>query len=404
MRLLGALLALAAVALAVSEITMRPTPADRLHLVWFIGGLVLTAGLVAWLVPRWLRRSGSLRATVLVVALAAAATTLAGITVTSAMMFVSSHDARLLAVILVLSAGLAVVVSLAVAEPLTSDLGKLADAAGEVASGDLDVTTGVSRHDELGATARALDAMIAELREVEQQRARLERERQDLLAGLGHDLRTPLTALNAAVEALQDGVASDPDRYLASMRRDLEALGHLVDDLFLLARLETGGLDVAEDDVDLTELADEAAEALRPLAARHRIRVAVQADGRVAVVGGASELRRVIRNLLDNAIRHSPADSDVVIELETRDGAAEVLVVDSGPGFPDDFRDRAFERFSRPEPARDRASGGAGLGLAIARGLVEAHGGTIWIEPGPGGRVAFRLPAVERDVTPRVPA
>ncbi|MGH3443240.1 MAG: sensor histidine kinase [Nitriliruptorales bacterium] len=404
MRLLGALLAIMAFTLAVSEVTMRPSPADRLDLALLIGGLIGGTSLVAWVAQGWLRRSASLRLTVLVVALAAAGVTLAGFAVTSALMFVSSHDARLLTVILVLSAGLAVVVSVAVAEPLTSDLGKLARTAASVAAGDLAAQTGIDRPDELGITARAVDAMIAELREVEQQRARLERERQELLAGLGHDLRTPLTALNAAVEALQDGVASDPERYLAAMRRDLEALGHLVEDLFLLARLEAGGLELAEDTVDLVELADEAVEALEPLAARKEILVAVRPDGAVGVVGGAPELRRVIRNLLDNAIRHSPPGGEVVVEVTRADGAAEVRVVDPGPGFPDDFRDRAFERFSRPEPARDRERGGAGLGLAIARGVVEAHRGTIWIEPGPGGRVAFRLPVQERDVARRAPA
>ena len=214
-----------------------------------------------------------------------------------------------------------------------------------------------------------------------------------MLSSIGHDLRTPLSALRAAVEALADGVAPDPERYLRSMQRDVEALSALVDDLFLLARIESGNLDLDRVPLDLSELVDEAVEALAPAAddARrpHRARHAAagarrrQPDG--ARARGAQPARQ----------RH-PARAGGLGRAggrRRRRAAPAGRGVDEGPGFPADFTAHAFERFTRADPSRNRATGGAGLGLAIARGLVEAHGGHIWIGGPPGGRVSFELPA-----------
>ena len=169
-------------------------------------------------------------------------------------------------------------------------------------------------------------------------------------------------------------------------------MSHLVDDLFLLATIEAGKLEVPREPVDLAELADDSIEALQPVAGRKDVRLRLETGGSVTVLGGPAALGRVIRNLVDNAIRHAPADSDVVVRVSNGAGAL-VEVEDAGPGFPPDLLDSAFEGFVTGDPARARAAGGAGLGLAIAHGVVTAHGGEIWAAPGPGGRVAFRLPA-----------
>ncbi len=175
------------------------------------------------------------------------------------------------------------------------------------------------------------------------------------------------------------------------MRADLDAMAHLVDDLELLATIEAGKVEVERVPVDLAELADESIEALAPVAAQHDVELRLEAGGRVAAVGGARELGRVIRNLVDNAIRHAPPGTEVVVRV-SNGSAAEVRVCDAGPGFPADFVTSAFDSFVTGDAARTR-HGGAGLGLAIARGFVSAHGGEIWAEPGPGGTVAFRLPS-----------
>ena len=213
-----------------------------------------------------------------------------------------------------------------------------------------------------------------------------------MLSSISHDLRTPLAALRAAVEAIRDGVADDPDLYLVGMERQVKALTFLVDDLQLHTRLVSGTLQLNRARIDLTELADESMEIVRPLAESRGIKLLLEATERVTVDADGSQLARVIRNLLDNAIRHAP-DGSVVLVQVVRDGANVVLRVhDEGTGFPTEFRDRAFEPFTRADPARDTRTGTAGLGLSIARGIVNAHDGTVELGDGPGGDVRISLP------------
>jgi two-component system sensor histidine kinase BaeS len=219
----------------------------------------------------------------------------------------------------------------------------------------------------------------------------VERERAMMLSAISHDLRTPLAALLASVESIRDGVAEDPDAYLNGMERQVMALGALVDDLQLHTRLASGTLDMVETRVDLTELADEAIETLHPLARRNDVHLALEASGRIAVDGDAAQLARVIRNLLDNAIRHSPAGSTVHTCVEANGSGVVLRVVDEGDGFPSEMRERAFDPFTRGDPARNVTTGTAGLGLAIARGIVSAHGGSVSVLDGPGGVVEVRL-------------
>ena len=157
-----------------------------------------------------------------------------------------------------------------------------------------------------------------------------------MLSSVSHDLRTPIAALQAAVEALADGIAPDPQRYLSSMQRDIDALTSLVDDLFLLVRLDSGRYEMPATSVDLTEIADEAIEALSPMADDRDIRLVLDAPGGVRVDGNAAALGRVIRNLLDNAIRHAPDGStvDVIVEAES----PRVRVIRRGPRVPVELR------------------------------------------------------------------
>ncbi len=133
-------------------------------------------------------------------------------------------------------------------------------------------------------------------------------------------------------------------------------------------------------------------ETLRPLAESRQVALLLEADERVTVDADASQLARVIRNLLENAIRHAPDESVVLVQVDSNPQRATLRVVDEGDGFPPDFRERAFEPFTRADPARDLRTGTAGLGLSIARGIVTAHGGTIGIADGPGGVVELVLP------------
>ena len=395
MRLVRLLLASAAVVaagIAWFEITMDPTASERTQLFLMFAATAGAAGLAALAFPWWAERSRSLGRTAVALALTGTVVVAAGVALVATQMFLSSHDLQLLGVALVVAVLAGLVFAFGVARPWMRDLERTASAAAQIGAGALTARTDVRRPDEIGRVAAAVDAMAVQLEAADRLRRENEASRRHFLAAIGHDLRTPLAALRAAVEALRDGIAPDPDRYLQSMERDIEALSRLVDDLFLLARIEAGALEIEATVVDLTEIADEAIEVLRPVAAQRDVRLALVADRRVLVTGGSEALSRVIRNLVDNAIRHAPPGGAVTVAIEDEEGAA-VTVTDSGPGFEPEFVDQAFRSFSRSDPARERTTGGAGLGLAIAHGFVTAMGGDIWAAPGPGGRVGFTMPA-----------
>lgn len=371
--------------LILAELAMDLAPLDRRRIYAIFVSLAVFTFLAAFGSLRVAARMKSLVTSIQLVAFAAIAVTAAVVAVASLTMFIEAHDLALVLVALALGIGLGGVVAAAVANPLTADLDTLSSTAHAVAAGDLTVRTGITREDELGSAARTVDRMIDRLQTSEE-------ERRNLLASIGHDLRTPLASMQAAVEALQDGVAPDPSGFLRGLSYDLHHLARLVDDLFLLSRIDAGRLEISPIDVDLTELADEAVEAVSPVAARRGVSLSVLAPGRVAITADPAALGRVFRNLLSNAIEHSPESAEVRVQLTRNDSTVETLVIDQGFGFSDQIRSRAFERFVRADDSRSRESGGTGLGLAIARAIVEAHGGVISIDDGPGGRVRFILP------------
>lgn len=350
-------------------------------------------------------RTRRLRSLVLAIAVASLGVGAIAAVALGRLMVLDAGEARSALGVLAVTAVVASVLTIVASSPLGRDAARLEEAVRRLEAGDRTARTGVDRRDELGHVARALDELTERLDALERERAAIEDERRRTFTSVGHDLRTPLSALRAAVEALADGVAPDPERYVRSMARDVEALGALIDDVFLLATIESGRLDLAREPVDLGELADEAVEALAPAANVKRVTLGLRSPGSVRVDGNAKAISRVIRNLVDNAIRHSPPGGAVEVVV-TADPTPTVCVVDTGEGFSSEFACHAFEPFARADASRTRATGGAGLGLVIARGLVEAHDGSIWIEPAephdPGGRVAFTIPALlpDRSRTP----
>lgn len=337
------------------------------------------------------RRTRSLRHLVLAITLASLAIGAIAALLLARLMVLDGREARTAIGVLATTALFAVVLAVVASAQLGRDAKQVEAAVRRLETGDRSVRTGVQRADELGHVAVALDELTARLDRLERERATFEDERRMMLSSVGHDLRTPLSALRAAIEALDDGVAPDPQRYLRAMSRDVEALTSLVDDLFLLSSIESGRFELHRESVDLSELAEAAVEALAPAAATQGVSLRLSSTAGVPAEGSPTAIGRVIRNLIDNAIRHAPAGSEVEVQI-AKGAAPTVRVIDAGPGFPAGFSAQAFELFARADPSRTRSTGGAGLGLAIARGLVEAHGGRIWIERAPGGRVAFDLP------------
>ena len=391
MRFVWTLLIILAGGVLATEVVMRPTWAERsvlLAIYLGAGGVTLLAAFaIRWLVPR----ARSIRLVVFVAASAAVCVAAVAVGLSSGFMFSSSHDLRLLAIALALGVGLALALSFTVSRPLTSDLERLANVAQRVGEGERSLDTGVTRADEVGVVATAMDMMVDRLTRAETEAETASDARRHFLAAISHDLRTPLSSLTAAIEALQDGIVADKERFYRVMGNDVALLRSLVDNLFLMTRLEAGEVLFKQMPIDLAEVADEAVEAMTPLAARSAVSLKLEATSAVPASGDPQALSRVIRNLIDNGIRHAPRESTVSVSVGNGSSAT-VLVQDEGDGFPPEFVDEAFVSFSQADPARSRAGGGAGLGLAIAKGLVEAHGGTIWARPGPGGIVGFDLP------------
>lgn len=307
------------------------------------------------------------------------------IVIAAQQMFINDQDLGFLLWIMIPATITAAVAAYVLSAPIARDARRLSDAAARVAGGDLSAHTGVTRTDELGDAAREFDRMVQRL-------AAVEKERALMLSSISHDLRTPLAALRASVEAIRDGVADDPDALLGGMESQVQALAVLVDDLRLHTRIASGTLERRSVRHDLAELIDETIETVRPLARRRDVDLRLDTPGSIPVMADPAQLGRVFRNLYDNAIRHSPDHGVVSTTLRTVPDAVEVEVRDQGAGFPPELRAHAFEAFTRGDPARDVRTGTAGLGLAIARGIVEAHGGTISILGGDGGAVLVRLP------------
>lgn len=244
--------------------------------------------------------------------------------------------------------------------------------------------------------------------EAAQRERALEASRRELVAWVSHDLRTPLAALRAVAEALHDGVVTEPDQvavYHAAMNREVDRLSAMVDDLFELSRIHAGALRLQLAAVPLRDVVSDAVAALHPTAAAKRVRILAESPGGPwpVVHGSDPELARVVRNLLVNAIRHTPSDGTVVVAAGSDGDGAWFAVQDACGGIPEADLPRLFDVAFRGEAAR--SSSGAGLGLAIARGLVEAHRGGIRVEnSGPGCRFVIRLPAPARPAAPAAPA
>lgn len=248
----------------------------------------------------------------------------------------------------------------------------------------------------LAAAGAALaTALAVRLAMEERSRREIEAARRQLVAAASHDLRTPLASLRLLVESIDDGVATGAtrDRYLREIRTHVEVLSGLVDDLFELSRIEAGEISWTLRQVELGDLIGDTVAALRAPAEERGVRLSADLpQGHVVAEANAEKVQRVLFNLIQNAIRHTPADGSVTVRARSADGGVEVEVADNGEGIPAGDAERVFEAFYRGDAAR--GEDGAGLGLAISRAIVEAHGGKIWLERAhPGTRVHFTLKA-----------
>jgi signal transduction histidine kinase len=290
-----------------------------------------------------------------------------------------------------IAAVIALGISRWLARGMTQPLRDMAAAARRMETGDYTVRVHTTSRDEVGQLATAFNRMSQELEN-------LETSRRDLVANVSHELKTPITAIRAHLENLLDGVEQPNPETLQVMLAQSERLGRLVEQLLDLSKLESGEVPLRREGVPLGPVVREVISEID--VARADRGVAVQSDvpdDLPTVDADRERLHQVLFNLVDNAIRFTPAGGEVRIEAHRHDGSVEVSVADTGVGIPAEALPRLFERFYRVDSARARGDGGTGIGLAIARSVVEAHGGTISAEsePGHGSTFTFDLPVAE---------
>jgi signal transduction histidine kinase len=315
------------------------------------------------------------------------------IAVFALLMFVAQHDALLIIVLAVFAGAVSVRSAQLLSGGVLRDVVGIRDGLEAVGHGDRDVHMTTQARDEVAELAAAANAMIERL-------AAEEAARRDLVAAVSHDLRTPITSLRLLAEAMSDDIVAEGSRreYLQSIRTHIAALSALIDDLFELSRLESGEIQWSMEQVSVGELVGETVDALRADAEasglRLRAELPVDVGDRVAVAQASPEkVQRVLFNLIQNAIRHTPPDGTITVRAEPAGDAVEVEVADTGEGIAAPDRDRVFEPFFRGGTQSARSEDGSGLGLAISRAIIEAHGGRIWLDDAEvGTRVRFALP------------
>jgi signal transduction histidine kinase len=277
-------------------------------------------------------------------------------------------------------------------------IARLNQATHEIAQGHQNIRVPVCGKDEIAELGQTFNAMSAQLEAAAQQQRELNQLRRDLVAWVSHDLRTPLASNRVIVEALADDIVEDPAtvrRYLHSAQQQITSLSSLLDDLSELAQIDAGGLQLDRHPNSICDLISDTIEAFSALAERQGVILEGSASPDVdPVTMDVQKISRVLDNLLTNALRHTSPGDVVQITTSTTTDCVQVQVRDTGEGISQDDLPHVFEQFYRGEKSRSRETGGAGLGLAIASGIVEAHGGHIGAESdaGQGTRVWFTLP------------
>lgn len=396
------ILGLAGLVLVVIALLAAPPLEDLVALAAFLltsGGITLALVLViahlSW--PRW---AGSLRARLLLASVFTVVLALVNVGFTAFLMFISPHDLAILAGLLGFALGISVLVAVVLSSSTTRSFHQVLEAVSQISAGDLTARVPVNSHDEVGQLAAAFNGMVERVADSVARERNLEQARRELIGSVSHDLRTPLASIRAMVESLNDGVVTDPQtvrRYLKTIEVEVESLNQLINDLFKLSQLDSGVLELQMETSSITDLISDTLESMsaQAMAGGRNIHLKGWVDGEVAyVLMDSRRVQRVLYNLVQNAMRHTPSDGTVSILARDIGPEVEVEVQDTGEGIPQEELSRVFERFYRTEQSRSRDSGGSGLGLAIAKGIIEAHGGRVWVESvsGKGSTFGFALP------------
>jgi signal transduction histidine kinase len=365
----------------------------------YLGITALVSALIGYVAYRfgWINYSPTLRWTLLGGYALASILTFFNVWFSAQMMFASNHDLLLAIVLLIFAGGMAMVLGYFLSTTITDRIHELQDAAEKLSKGDLKTRVPSQGRDEVSRLANSFNQMAEQLQAADKKQRDLDNMRRDLIAWVSHDLQTPLASMRAILEAVSDGVVDDPEtvkRYLNTAQRDVRNLSALIDDLFQMAQLDAGGFPLNKDRSSLSDLVSDTLESFTELAKQQEIILEGNVDPDVDPVNMDTQaVGRVLNNLISNALRHS-SRGRVSVWVRRSDLGAEVTISDTGEGIREDDLHQIFERFFRGEKSRNRGTGGAGLGLAIARGIVRAHGGDIKVESqiGKGTQFTFHIP------------
>jgi signal transduction histidine kinase len=332
-----------------------------------------------------------------VIAAVTVAATLVGVVVIAREMFISREDVDVVLAVVVIAGIAGFAVALLVGRRVSAATRLLLSAVREVGrSGDYRTPDAVLPAELAGLSAE-LQAAHGRLAEARRRERALEASRRELVAWVSHDLRTPLAGLRAMAEALEDRIVADPAtvaRYHTQIRRETDQLTVMIDDLFELSRIHAGALRLTRQVIGLDDLIGEVLVSAEPLARAEGVRLRGWSAQALPVCVDAAEVERALRNLVINAIRHTPSDGTIEVLGDREMGMAKVRVSDSCGGIPAEHLPRVFDVAFRGESARTPGRGeGAGLGLSIARGIIEAHSGQIGVRnAGPGCEFVVLLP------------
>jgi signal transduction histidine kinase len=399
-RFIAGILLIVALSLGIFYLLMTPPLNDLRLMAMFLGITALVSAIVGYGAYKlgWLNLSPTLRWSLLGGYALSSLLTFFNVWFSAQMMFASQHDLLLAIVLLIFASGMAMVLGYFLSSTITNRIYMLKEAAEKLAEGNLQTRVPANGRDEVTALAHTFNQMAEQLEAAEKKQRELERLRADLIAWVGHDLQTPLASMRVILEALEDGVVDDPQtvkRYLSTAQRDVRSLSVLIDDLFQMAQLDTGGIPLDRAASSLSDLISDTLESFSELASRQGVILEGSVDPDVdPVMMDTQRIGRVLNNLIGNALRHTPAGGRVEVHAWRKNSGVEVSISDSGEGIRAEDLPHIFESFYRGEKSRSRATGGAGLGLAISRGIVQAHGGEIKVhsEAGRGSQFIFTLP------------
>jgi signal transduction histidine kinase len=371
-----------------------------------VGAAVASA--LGWLALRVVRNR-SLATQVVLIAVSSTIATIVGVVAAAQAMFISAHDVHVLLVVAMISGAVAVGAALQFSRSVAVGTRQVGDLVRRVGDGEAVGSDLPPVPREMAALADRLAEVSERLAASRRHELALERSRRELIAWVSHDLRAPLATIRAVTEALDDGVVDDPEtvaRYHHQIRVDAERLTRLVDDLFELSRITSGLTCRDRHPIGLGDLVGDVVGEARSLAEMNGVNLVDEiGDSLPTLAVSDQELRRALHNLIDNAIRHTPAGGTVVVASAADQRGPYLSVVDECGGIPAPDLDRVFDVAFRGDAARVRDERGGGLGLAIAKGLVEAHDGSIEVaNQSYGCCFTVRLPTAAAPPEPSEPA